>query len=197
MVRKAGCTVLTKRAIYLFTFVTLASLLLATTSLSLVSRAAGAPEEDSKEVSDLLSQARAQAVELKNDATEMESFTRSNVSWESHAAKITAIQNHVNTVGETVAKLNQASTAASPWQKTAIDRVTPLLQELARNTTSIINHLNNEKGRRLNTQEHKEYLKTNAELAANMSSVIADSVDYGKTKAKFEKEARQLEASDR
>jgi hypothetical protein len=56
------------------------------------------------------------------------------VSWESLAAKITAIQNHMNKVGETVAKLNQASTAHRPWQKTAIDRVTPLLQNLARNT---------------------------------------------------------------
>lgn len=75
----------------------------------------------------------------------MESFTRSNVTWESHAAKIPAIKDHVNKVGETVAKLNQASTAASPWQKAAIDRVNPMLQELAGNTTSIINHLNNER----------------------------------------------------
>jgi hypothetical protein len=64
MATKAGCTMLTKRAIHLFT---LASLL-ATTSLSLVSRAAGAPEEDSKEVSDLLSQARAQAVQRSRTA---------------------------------------------------------------------------------------------------------------------------------
>lgn len=190
---KGDLQVSTKKIVY---FSILASLLLAAVSLSPVLQAAGTPE-DSKEVSDLLSQAKTQAAQLKTDASDMESFTRLSVSWETHAAKISAIKDDVNKVGETVAKLNQASNTASPWQKTAIDRVNPLLQELAANTTSIIEHLNKEKGRLLNTQEHKDYLKANAELASDMSSVIADFVDYGKTKAKFEKLSRELEVSER
>jgi hypothetical protein len=178
-------------------FFTLALLLSATTFLSPVLRAAGTPQEDSKEVSDLLAQAKGQAGQLKLDAADMETFTRTNVTWESHAAKITAIKDHTNKVADTVAKLNQLHDTASPWQKTAIDRVNPLLQELASNTTAIIDHLNKEKGGRLNTPEHKEYLKSNAELAANLSSTIGDFVDYGKTKAKFDKEARELEVSER
>jgi len=184
----------TRKAICFFT---LALLLLAATFFSPVLRAAGTPQEDSKEVSDLFARAKAQAGQLKLDAKDMETFTRTNVSWESHTGKITAIKDHVNKIGETVAKLSQLRDTASPWQKTAIERINPLLEELASNTTSIIEHLNKEKGGRLNTQTHKEYLQTNAELAANLLSVIGDFVDYGKTRAKFEKEARELEVSDR
>ena len=95
---------------------TLAWLLLATISLSPVLQAAGTPEGDSKEVSDLLAQAKGQAGQLKLDAADMETFTRTNVTWESHAAKITAIKDHVNKVADTVAKLNQLHDTASPWQ---------------------------------------------------------------------------------
>jgi len=194
MATRGEFAMLTRGTICVFT---LAWLLLATISLSPVLQAAGTPEGDSKEVSDLLAQAKGQAGQLKLDAADMETFTRTNVSWESNAAKITAIKDHVNKVADTVAKLNQLRDTASSWQKTAIDRVNPLLQELASNTTAIIDHLNKEKGGRLNTPEHKEYLKSNAELAANLSSTIADFVDYGKTKAKFDKEARELEVSER
>lgn len=160
-------------------------------------RRARGPLADSKEVSNLLEQAKSQAAQLKNDATDMESFSRENLSWESHADKIMAIRADVNTIGETMAKLNAASNEASPWQKTAIDRVSPLLKELAENTTSIIDHLSKEQGRLINNQEHKDYLKANEELASDMSAMISDFVNYGNTRAKYMELRRNLEVSER
>jgi len=122
----------------------------------------------------------------------MESFTRSNLSWESHAAKITEIKNHVNEMGKTVAKLNQAKSTASPSQKTAIERINPIVAELAMNTEATIYHLDREKGRLLNNQDHKDYLKTNAELAAKMASVVSDFVDYGVSESKIRRTATQV-----
>jgi hypothetical protein len=154
-------------------------------------------QPDSKEVSALLEQAKTQAAQLKNDATDMESFTRAAVSWESHADKIMAIRADVNNIGETMAKLNAAANEASPWQKTAIDRVNPLVKELADNTTSIIDHLSKEQGRLINNQEHKDYLKANEELASDMSAMISDFVNYGDTRAKYLELRRKLEISER
>jgi len=182
-----------KRAVYVST---IASLLLAVAWLSPVLRATDT-SEDSKEVSDLLSQARTQAAQLKDDAAKMDILAQSNMSWESQAPKINAIRDDVNRVQKTMAKLNDASGAASPWQKTAIDRINPLLKEMADNTTSIIEHLNREQGARLNTKEHKDYVKANAELAEEMSTMITDFVNYGKTRAKFEKLTQELEVSER
>lgn len=153
---------------------------------------------DSKEVSDLLSQARTQAVQLKGDASDMESFTHSpNLSWDTRAHEIMTIRDDVNEMGKTVAKLNNAQAEASPWQKTAIGRINPILQELADNVGATINHLDAERGQYLNTPEHQEYLKTNAELAAKMSTLVSDFVDYGQTREKFQTLSRKLELSER
>lgn len=182
-----------KRTAYLST---LASVLLLAVSLSTTLQAADTPG-DSKEVSDLLSQTKVQAGRLKNDASDMAAFTRSDLAWETHAEKIREIQADVKDIGETVSKLNRTRNTASPWQKTAIDRINPLLQELAANTTAIVNHMNKEMGRLLNTPAHKEYLETNAELAADLATTIADFVDYGKTKAHYEYLKDKLEVSEK
>lgn len=160
-------------------------------------RQTGRIARDSQQVSDLLDQAKTQAAQLKSDAVDMQSFPQSNLSWETHADKIMAIKQDVNNVGQTIAKLNAAQSEASPWQKTAIDRINPLLRELADNTTAIIDHLNKEHGRLLNTPEHKDLLNDNADLATDLSAVIGDFVDYGKTRAKYLELRRKLELSER
>lgn len=176
-----------------------AILLLATVGLLWVSTVANAVDTkaDSKQVSELLSEARTQAYKLKVDADTMEAFTRENVSWESHAAKITEIKNDVNAVSKTVAKLNNSRNTASAWQKVAIDRINPILRETAANVQATLNHIDKEQGRFLNTQEHKDYLKANAELADRMARVVSDFVDYGATKAKFERLSQELEVAER
>jgi hypothetical protein len=44
-----------------------------------------APQEDNKEVSKLLEDVKMQAADLQRDSDELESFTRSDTSWQSHA----------------------------------------------------------------------------------------------------------------
>jgi len=152
---------------------------------------------DSRQVSDLLSQAKTQAAQLSRDASDMEAFSHMSVSWQAHANQINSIRSDVNDTGKTVAKLNQAQEEAAPWQKTAIDRINPLLRELADNVSATINHLDKEQGKFLNNAEHQEYLKTNADLAGRMSALISDFVDYGQTRAKFRELSRKLELSER
>jgi hyperosmotically inducible protein len=153
--------------------------------------------DESKEITNLLAEAKSHAVELKQDALEMESFTRSTLSWGTHAAKITEIRNHVNAMGELASKLNSLKPAASVWQAQAIERIVPVLRELARNVEATIAHLSEEQGRHLQTPEHKEYLGTNAELATKLTELISNYVDYGNTKADLQRLTQKLEVSDR
>jgi hypothetical protein len=153
-------------------------------------------QPDSKEVSDLLNQAKSQANQLTTDATEMESFTRSNLAWETQASKINAIKGDVNAVSQTVAKLKDEESMASAWQKMAIARIQPLLRELVTNTTAVIEHLNKDRGRNLQSQEHKDMLKMNADLSSDLATVIGDFVDYGNTKNKFYALQHKLELSE-
>src|SRR5215471_13567265 len=94
------------------------------------------------DVDQLLQQASAQAFQLRRDSATLESFTRSRVSWQSHAAQINTIRTHVNDLGQTLSQLQAARDSAGKASQQAIDRIQPILQELASNTTSIIEHLN-------------------------------------------------------
>jgi hypothetical protein len=140
---------------------------------------------DSEQVSKLLSEAKTMAFQLKEDAATMESYTRMNVSWESHAVAINQIRDHVNAIGKQVAKLKEARNSASPWQKTAIDRINPFLDELSGYTEAVIEHINGEKKHSI--ADYKDYLEANSDYASDLAAMISDFVDYGKAKQRMER----------
>lgn len=147
---------------------------------------------DSEQVSKLLSEAKTMAFQLREDAETMESYTRSNATWESHAIAINQVKEHVNALGRQVAKLKDAKNTASPWQKTAIDRINPFLDELAGYTEAAIEHLNKHP-KLLATAEYKDYLEANADYAGDLSAMIGNFVDYGRTKQRLERLTDKLE----
>jgi hypothetical protein len=153
------------------------------------SKAANAP--DSEQVSKLLSEAKTMSFQLKEDAVTMESFTRMNVSWESHAAAINQIKDHINVLTRQTAKLKEARSTGSPWQQTAIDRISPFLDELGGYTYAVIEHIN---GTTKHTPaEYKDYLEANADYATDLAAMIGDFVDFGKTKDRLQNLGDKLE----
>jgi len=145
---------------------------------------------DSAQASKLLQQAKISAAQLKTDSEEMESFTSNQLTWQSHATQINRVKEHVNRTGKILAELHDAREGAEPWQQEAIDKITPMLQELASNTTSIIDHLNDR--RHTWHPEYTGYLKANAQLASDLSRLITDSIDYGRAKSRTENLGKNL-----
>src|SRR5439155_1380926 len=121
---------------------------------------------DSERVAKLLAEAKTLAFQLKDDAVAMEGFTRMNVSWESHAVAINQIREHVNALEKQEAKLKEARAEAAPWQKTAIDRIVPYLDELEGYTSAIVERLTDQP-KRLSTDEYKDFLAANADYATD------------------------------
>jgi hypothetical protein len=155
-----------------------------------------AQTQENAEVAKLLSQARDQAAVLSRDADEMESLTRSQTSWETHADVLNRVKDNVNTLAGITEKLQQSRNSASPWQQQAIDRMLPLLRDLASNTTAAINHLNQNKSRPT-TADYTEYLKANDETAHELADTISNFVQYGQTRAKMQKLEQRLEIATR
>jgi len=168
---------------------TSASLLAGFLAASFTLSAADVP--DSEQVSKLLSEAKTMAFQLKEDAVTMESFTRMNVSMESHAVAINQIKDHVNALTRQVAKLNEARDSASPWQRTAINRIQPFLDELDGYTAAAIEYVNGEPRHTL--AEYKDYLEANADYSTDLAAMIGDFVDYGRTKQRMERLTNKLE----
>ena len=154
--------------------------------------AQAAPPEDNKEVSQLLEDIKGQAADLQRDSDELESFTRSDMSWQSHAEELDRIKERINTIGKTISKLQNLRSSASPWQREAIDRIMPVAKKLASNTTAAIEHLN-KNPLRINEPQYQQYLKSNAEAASNLATLVKDFVEYGKTRTTLEAYERKLE----
>src|SRR3984893_19332626 len=156
-----------------------------------------AQKQENPQVTQLLAEARDEAAQLSRDADEMESLIRSDVSWQSHAAMLETVKDHVNELGRIAAQLEQKRDSASQWQQQAIDRMLPVLKELAANTTAAINHLNENKTRPLQISSYPPYLKENAEAAHNLADMISSFVKYGDSRAKVEKLEQKLEIASR
>jgi len=150
------------------------------------------PEEDNKEVSKLLEDIKSQAADLQRDSDELESYTRSDVSWQSHADELDRMKERINTIGKTISKLQTLENSASPWQREAIERIIPVAQKLASNTTAAIEHLRKDP-LKIHEPQYQEYVKSNAEAASNLASLIKDFVEYGKTRTTLEAYERKLE----
>ena len=165
-------------------------------TLLLVATLLPAQNAENPEVAALLQQARDQAAALSRDADELEALTRSNVSWQSHATKLEDMKDHVNAMGRLVPKLVASRDSASPWQQQAVDRMVPLLKELAANTTAAIQHVSQNQ-ERPTSGNYTEYLKENTETAHELSDMISSFVRYGQTRAKLENLEQKLEIASK
>lgn len=150
---------------------------------------------DSEQVTKLLAEAKAQAIQVKADAVAMESFTRMTVSHEMQATAIIQLRDHFNALGKTAAQLKDAEALAAPWQARVIDRIVPFLDELNGYTNAVIETLNGQVTH--TTAEYKDFLEANADYASDLAKMIGDFVDYGKTKDRFERLTNKLEIAGR
>jgi len=149
-------------------------------------------QEDNKEVSQLLEDIKMQAADLRHDSDQLEGFTESYASWETHAAELERMKDRINAIGKTISKLQELRSSASPWQQEAVDQIIPVAQKLASNTTAAIEHLNKDP-LKVHSPQYQQYVKSNAEVAANLAALVKDFVEYGKTRTTLEAYERKLE----
>jgi hypothetical protein len=167
-------------------------MLLAAGAFAIPATVKAAQTEDSAEVRQLLEDSQQEAVAIKTDSESLESFTRSKLSWQTYANKLTSIKEHINNAGTLLAKLKNAEAEGSEWQQTAIRRIEPLLKEMADNTTATINHLNDNHNR-VHMPEFQDLVKANHASAVDLEGLIRDYVDYADAKEEFERLSSELE----
>jgi len=173
--------------------VSLAFMLLLT-SLVLVNRAMAVQNAENQDVRDLLALAAQQSASLDYDADQMQSLLHNDVAWQTHATLLESVKEHVNQLSHTIAKLQAERSQASTWQQKGIDRVVPLLRELAENTNAAINHINKNQARPVSGY-YSEYLDENAETAHDLNRIISATIEYGHTRDKLEKLEEQISPS--
>jgi hypothetical protein len=171
----------------------LAFVLVAFLFLPVLGRPAGLREE-SPQLAQTLGEAGTEAGELARDADETESLIRTQASWETHEDMLERVKEHVNNVAHIIQKLESERSSGSELQEQAVDRISPLLKELAANTTAAINYLNQNKTRPLG-DPYTQYLKDNADTAHELASTISSLYEYEKSMAKIDTLKNKLELS--
>lgn len=143
---------------------------------------ASAATPDSGQIAQLLADAKTHAVQAQDDASTLEGYTRSRVSWKLHSYELDSMKRHVNEMGKIAAELQNLEPQASDWQKQAIHQVIPLLRDMAGNLNKTIEHLN-ENQARIHMTAYRDYTRTNYELAKRTADLIRDFVDYDQAKS--------------
>lgn len=153
---------------------------------------ASTASQDSTKIVSLLGEIKTHAALASDDAARLESYSRSKLSWQSHNRQLVRIKGHVDRLLEDYNLLNSLRPEGSAWQQEAIDRIDPLLREIADNLTATINHLNDNRDR-VHMQPFRNYASANAKLLEEASKTVSDMVDYGEAKATSERLQRELE----
>jgi chromosome segregation ATPase len=147
---------------------------------------------DNPSVTAQLDAAKPIIAKIKKDAAELQSFSSgSGPSWASHAAVLTRIKEDVNKLQENMRGLQSHRTAASAWQQDAIDRITSLVNDLARNMNNAMDHLHKNKTRPT-ASPYPEYLKANTQITNDLAEEVNGIIDYGENKAKLDELEKKL-----
>src|SRR5215467_2899435 len=83
------------------------------------------------------------ASKMREQADILNSFTPSKqLSWQSHTARLDALKDHVNEMGQSLAELEAMKAMANPTQALAIEHARPHLESVASNLTEAIELVN-------------------------------------------------------
>lgn len=149
--------------------------------------------KDSVAITDALHEARTHAAVVQDDAATLESYTRStSMSWQSHARHLQRMKEHANDLLSDFNKLQGLRAEGSPWQQEAIDRIDPLLREMANHLNSTIEHLNNNQSQ-VHMPPYKDYVRANLDVMTRAHDAIVDFVEYGEARSKADDLEQRLE----
>jgi hypothetical protein len=157
---------------------------------------AHASRDESQQLTQLLSDASAEALELASDANETQALVLNDENWVTHALMLAKVKAHVDNMAIIIEKLSKAEKSGSELQEQAVERMLPLVKELSVNTTAAINYLNQNKTRPL-SGTYAQYLQKNAETASQLSSMISALFEYEKSMTDINKLKSQLTASEK
>lgn len=149
-------------------------------------------KSDSTAINDLLKESEEHARLATNDAETLESYSRSEVSWQTHGNRLMAIKDHANELIDDFNRLSTMRAEASAWQEEAIDRVNPLLHEMADHLQATVNHFKQNKDK-VKMPAFKDYVQQNAKYMNRASQLISDFVEYGETRARADSLEKNLE----
>jgi hypothetical protein len=141
---------------------------------------------DSPEITKMLSEVKSHAALAKDDAMTLESYTWTSMSSkQSHSLRLIAIKDHANDLINDFNKLHSMRAEGSAWQREAVDRISPLLQDMSNHLTATMNYLKSNPSV-VQAPAFSDYVRSNRIFIGDAYRVISDFIDYGEAKAEVD-----------
>ncbi|HET9101608.1 MAG TPA: hypothetical protein VFN62_14525 [Acidobacteriaceae bacterium] len=153
-----------------------------------------AQSADSEKINELFNNIRQHAAHAEADADLLESYTRSKMSWESHARRIESMRGHVKDLAADFNEASRMRAEGSQWQQDAINQLQPVLQGMADHLKATIDHLNDNQSK-VHMKPWIDYVHANRDYAVRAAELIRDYVDYSEAKSATEKLEQKLQIS--
>jgi len=134
-------------------------------------------ELNSSQVQNRLATFELKAGQANRMAHELESLTRSEVSWESHAHYLNSLRHSVNEMGRLLLQLETAKPAASDLQAKTMEHARPHLEEFAARLEGAITSLNSDH-RIISHMDYRDGLRQIASNANLLSQKVDALLDY-------------------
>jgi len=147
----------------------------------------------SSQVGQLLSDTKSLVSLLKSDISTLDFFALSGGGWQTHAVMLNLYSERTAALRSQALRLEAMRQNGSRWQQIAVDRIIPVMNELASSAETAINATKTNQPR-LSSTEYREYLKLNSDLAEELSTLIAAWVDYAKTREDLDRSAEKIGA---
>jgi hypothetical protein len=119
---------------------------------------------------------------------------RPNLNTTNDAAEIARMKEDINAEVKTITILTDSRSQASASQGATIDQLVPIMEELVDNAADALDYLNGNESR-LTEKECKEYLQDSSDTTTRLATLIAQIVELGNGRDKFESAKREMELS--
>jgi hypothetical protein len=137
------------------------------------------------EAAGLLKDVQSTATVLTRDADLLHSYTRGDISWESHVNQVSMVKDHINTMGKHLHRLQAIRHLATPEQQQAINSIMPAALILATHTESAIEHLN-DRDKPLWDQEYRNHLRGISGRSVQVKQVVDLHLEMADTQEKLD-----------
>jgi hypothetical protein len=133
-----------------------------------------------REATQLLNKIQYQAYQTKEDALGMSTRSRFNQdSWRFMSYHLSRVRAHVNAMGEELCRLQVIRRATLPWQQHEIDRIAPIVREMAARTRNAIKSLQGDQHAYWATNLPNDWSYISAE-ASNINKSVDNQIEFAK-----------------
>ncbi len=151
------------------------------------------PSPSASKAAFLLQQIQADAFKVRNEADQLESYNMNEeMDWRTHADRWEMMRDQINHMGQVLQQLEINKADLPPWERKAVDRIRPALLELADNTQSAIEFVNNNH-EKLFAPSYSVYAVETRDEAHRIETSVENFEEYAQAKHEVHLLSRRLD----